>query len=84
MDDANGVVDQGDEVAEWLSTFLNRPNLRLVFRDNTCSRVVGTKYRTRYFGKIIYRTFSANLTAIVIIDFSRYTFKTSRLTFLIL
>ena len=45
LDDANGVVDQGDEVAEWLSTFLNRPNLRLVFRDNTCSRVVGTKYR---------------------------------------
>ena len=44
-DDANAVVDQGDEVAEWLSTYLDRPNLRLVFRDSTCAREVNRKYR---------------------------------------
>jgi uncharacterized protein YcbX len=44
-DDANDVVDQGDEVAEWLSSFLNQPNARLVFRDSTCNRVVSSKYR---------------------------------------
>jgi uncharacterized protein len=44
VDDANGVVDQGDEVAEWLSSFLDRPNLRLVFRDITCTRIVNNKY----------------------------------------
>ena len=44
-DDANDVVDQGDAVAEWLSCFLELPNVRLVFRDTTCNRVVGTKYR---------------------------------------
>ena len=44
-DDAVGVVDQGDEVAEWLSTFLGLAHLRLVFRDPvTCKRAVTPKY----------------------------------------
>ena len=44
-DDADGVVDQGDEAAEWLSSFLGRPHLRLVFRDPaTCKRAVTKKY----------------------------------------
>jgi len=46
-DDANAVVDQGDEAAKWLSDFLKRPNLRLVFRDITCTRVVNQKYRAK-------------------------------------
>jgi uncharacterized protein YcbX len=46
-DDANAVVDQGDEAAKWLSHFLKRPNLRLVFRDSTCTRVVNQKYRAK-------------------------------------
>ena len=44
-DDAVGVVDQGDEVADWLSSFLGWPHLRLVFRDPvTCERIVSPKY----------------------------------------